>query len=473
MAAPKTVSFTTPGMAPPYTQEMGGLTQEQQLLLEALKNQQEGTDGKLINSGHFFTPDLGGLGNALAARSTNTKLEENRKKQADVQGKYQQALIERMGKFRQDSEGGAVDVAGPPDEGQAQPTRTTAPNQRAFLQYEDDPFPEVAAKARLQREMYNKRAEELGKRASFQSVQAGGEDLSKYAPMQKQEVKDNMVVGVTEGQAPVLLAGQRVPGQLANGTEIDTNTFTGARDAVDRAPKINLPAAGPQLLTEKIKGLEADQKSALAMADTVRSTEQALDAIKQGAQAGYGTDFMQNARTLVSSLTGVQFPESTPTAVLAKTLASNVVNEFGGKLGTGISNADVQFMQQAMGGTNTDPKAIERILAIRAAAAYNAVKRHNENVATIGGEAEKTPAAQRPLSGETVNKLYAVKPPAVNLKFTTPDADASFRAGMGNMGLDQARELNAAEPGKSPAAAAMSPAERKAKLKALGLNPVD
>jgi hypothetical protein len=248
----------------------------------------------------------------------------------------------------------------------------------------------------------------------------------------------------------------------------------GKQVAVDNAPKVsvstNMP--GVDLVKEKIKALDGDATIARGQANTIRSTEQALNALQNGAKTGFGQDYIQNARTLVSSLTGQKFDGQTETAVLAKTLAENVVNEFGGKLGTGVSNADVQFMERAMGGLATDPQAIERILAIRAAGAMRKIDQHNSIVETLGM------LPKNDLGLDTTNKLYRVEKPKFSMKFNTPEGRASFVAGITGLPFEDAL-ARVQEQDKDPAmkagpAAGKGPdktVEDKARerMKALGL----
>lgn len=476
MAQPKVANFTL-GMKAPYQADLEALAQQQNLLQQQLADEQGGTDGKLINTGHFFVPDLSGLGNALASRRTKEALENNRKKAADYQGKYQESLVGELKRYGKEKDGGDVELPGPTEDGGAL-TGKMPGNQRAFESRLNSPYPEVRALAAAEKASYDKRFEKLLERSSFTSAQGAGDNIDKLAPKSEYKEANGTFFDTTDGKTPSPVPSLAVTQQtLADGTIV--NQYPGGKqDTVDKATKINLP--GQSLIAEKIKGLEADQKGAAALAATVRSTEQALDALRQGAQAGYGQDFIQNARTLVSSLTGAKFDASTPTAVLAKTLAENVVNEFGGKLGSGVSNADVQFMQAAQGGLATDPKAIERILAIRAAAAINKIRSHNETVDTLATEAERAPATSRQIGGDTVRKLYGVPLPPINFAFPSPDAQASFEAGFSGKSLDQARS-NMAADAKTPAfkaatgktSTSMTPEQRKQRLRDLGLNPID
>jgi hypothetical protein len=107
--------------------------------------------------------------------------------------------------------------------------------------------------------------------------------------------------------------------------------------------------------------------------------------------------------------------------VLAKSLADLTLAEFGGKLGNGISEGDRKFMETATGGKLDDPKALERILAIRAAAFINAVDRHNANVEDMASAPSNT-------EGAFTRKRFTVPVPGFSFQFQTPEAAASFEA---------------------------------------------
>jgi hypothetical protein len=213
---------------------------------------------------------------------------------------------------------------------------------------------------------------------------------------------------------------------LPSGTVV--NQFSsGKQSSVDTAPRVttnvqNMP--GNEVLKGRIAKLEEGQEMALKQVDTLRATEQALSALQAGATTGFGAEWLQNLRTAATMLTGVQFPENTPTAVLQKALAENVVNKFSGKLGTGVSNADVLFMGKASGDLATDARAIEQILAVQAAAAQRQIAQHNKLAESISPYIDKT------LGDGVTRELYTVPGYQPNLKFSTPEAAASYEAGI-------------------------------------------
>lgn len=442
--APKTAGFVTSGLQSPYAAEQANLGLEQQMLLQALQGQQD-VSVPTRQTGAVNVLNFDGVGNAIAGQRTQQELEVNRKKQLDVAGKYSEQLVQEMKRFR----------TADPDKPQE-----LAP----FL---DSPYPEI--RSRAEDEMKSAR-ERLGKaleKADPTTWKNGGmQGIGGFAPKPEQTVVDGTLINTTPGQliAPVAGGGYK-QSTMPDGDVMNTNLLTGRQTTANNAPKTSVSFAqvGPGLVNEKVKLLGAEQASARSKANTLRSTEHSLDALDKGARAGYGEEWLQNARTLVGGMTGLKFDATTPTAILAKSLAENVVNEFGGKLGSGVSNADVQFMQLASAGQATDPIAIERILAIRAAAAVRDIRQHMLQVETLGNHPKNE------LGAADTQKLYGVAMPNYGFRFKTPEAQASFEAGISDRPYEDVfQEIT---KGKNPTAtpktaspAKETPAQKTARL---------
>lgn len=407
--ATKTASFLGPQA--PQVGQMADLGMEQQMLLKALTEQSEGLAPGATNTGKLSVVNLEGIANALAQRRTKAGLTANREAQGKARSEYQAALAEALRQYQP----GSLD---------------------SLHAARSSPFPELRERAGEDLKAFRERAGKLTERASFATATAS-EDPTKWAPRQTTQVSDGTVLGLTEGAPPVKLGGGWQPTTLADGSQAQRNELTGKVDQIAKNPQVNVNMGG-KALDEAMKLLPDDYRAARSYASTVRNTEQALDALKQGARTGYGEQFFQNARTLIGGLTGVQFDATTPTGVLAKTLAKNVLDEFGGKLGNQISNADRVFMEVAEGGLNDDPKALERILAIRAALAIKSLDLHNQNIEDLASSPENK-------VGSYTRRRWSVERPQFKYSFATPDADASFRATLGGMPLDNARALNAQE----------------------------
>lgn len=449
MATAKTASFliptAQPGVAQPYAQESAMSQIEQQRLADALAHVQDQGTTQPLQAGRLSALNLEGAGNSLREALLIKQQEVARKKAADISGSYQKDLLQGLKAYTTQRDGQEVPVAGPPAEGEASPTRTVPGNPLAFKSGQLSAFPEIRGMAEEDRKSQEKLQEKLVEKASPASALAAGWDNRLLRPKSDQKVVNNSVMemGGEVGQAPTVLPGMGVTqSTLPSGTMV--NTLPGGKlDAVDKAPKtevkINL---GDHPMQEAMKLLPDDFKAAQAANRTLRSTETALSALKEGARTGAGEDYLQSARTAIEGLTGLKFDTTTPTAVVAKALAENVVNEFGGKLGAGISNADVLFMKEAMGGLATDAHALDRILAIRAAAAYIKIQEHNRNVEDLTSQ----PGVSSP---DYIRRRFSVESAKFGFAFKTPEARASFESGLSNQPYETVLQRELADTAKT------------------------
>lgn len=442
--APKTAGFVTPGLQSPYAAEQANLGLEQQMLLQALQGHQD-VSVPTRNTGAVNVLNFDGVGNAIAGQRTRDALEVNRKKQLDVAGNYSKVLEQRMRALR---------LADPDKPVELSP----------FL---DDSLPEVRHAAESLDKAAQERLKIAMKAADPTTLASGGrEGIGGFAPKREQTLVDGTLINTTPGQliAPVAGGGYK-QSTMPDGDVMNTNLLTGRQTTANNAPttRVSFAQVGPGLVDGKVKLLGAEQASARAKANTLRSTEHSLDALDKGARAGYGEEWLQNARTLISGVTGFKFDATTPTAILAKSLAENVVNEFGGKLGSGVSNADVQFMQLASAGQATDPTAIERILAIRAAAAVRDIRQHILQVATLGNHPKNE------LGAADTQKLYGIEMPNYGFRFKTLEARASFEAGISDRPYEDVfqevtKEENLTATPKTASPAKETPAQKTARL---------
>ena len=448
MATAKTASFLTPagpGVAPPYAQEAAMSQLEQQRLADALAQVQHQPSAQPLQAGRLSALNFEGAGNSIREALLTKQQEVARKKAADISGSYQKDLLQGLKAYIGQRDGSEVPVAGPPEEGAGQPTRTIAGNPLAFKSGQLSAFPEIRGMAEEDRKSAEALHGKLLDKASPASALAAGGDNRLLRPKSDQKVVNNSVMemGGEVGQAPTVLPGMGVTqSTLPSGTLV--NALPGGKlDAVDKAPKVDVSVTtGVKPLEEAMKLLPDDLKAAQSANKTLRSTETALSALHNGARSGAGEDYLQAARTLTEGLTGLKFETTTPTAVLAKALAENVLNEMGGKLGQGISDADVRFMEKALTGLSTDPGAVERVLAIRAASAWNRIKEHNANV-------DDLTAQQGVASPDYIRRRFAVTPVKFGFEFRTPEARASFESGIANQPYDHVLQQEKSDVSKA------------------------
>lgn len=441
MANVKQVSFNLPGQQPPLAAELRAAAEEQARLQALLDEGRGGLRGQLIDTGRFMVPDLTPIAQAVNQRRTAAELENAKRKQADLQGQYQRTLVEELRRYKARRDGKEVELEGPPVEGETSVTGRVPGDPRAFREFEGSPFPEVAGMAKADREAYQRLFDKLVERASFPSVQAAGGDVAALQPKDDFVFGNNAVWNKGEGGPPRVVEPVRQM-TTPQGTLVNVQPG-GALDAVDKAPRVSVDASSrPGNVLDKgyAERVVAERQQAPAWAQGLRATETAHAALREGARAGFGENFLQNARTLITGLTGVRFDASAPTGVLSKTLAENVLTEFGGKLGAGVSNADVLFMERAQAGLETDPKAIERILAIRAAVLSRRLRTYNEDVARLA-EDERDPAASA-----RRRAAYQVEIPRVMFGFITPDALASYISIAQNLPWEEAKKIAYEQP---------------------------
>lgn len=191
--AVQTASFLAPGADPMAAQQ---LSQEQQLLLARLAQQQQGLAPQVTNAGRYTALDFTGLANALASTRTEERLDTNRRKQADLLGAHQKAVLEEMQKYD------------PKDPASRRRARTLGIPELAKMAEGDE-----KAAADREKEDRDKTAaleKALLDRLGFSSAVdlAQGKGLAGAQPRQTQTVQGGMVIGTAEGQAPEVLAGK-------------------------------------------------------------------------------------------------------------------------------------------------------------------------------------------------------------------------------------------------------------------------
>lgn len=113
---------------------------------------------------------------------------------------------------------------------------------------------------------------------------------------------------------------------------------------------------------------------------SLRSIQEALGALDQGAKTGITQPFQQVVRKLFEDFGIKAGAEANDT--LTSRLKQQVIDKAGG-LGRAISDKDVQFMSEAGGSLATNPMALRRILAINAAMDMMAIEKHNQRITAM------------------------------------------------------------------------------------------
>jgi hypothetical protein len=183
----------------------------------------------------------------------------------------------------------------------------------------------------------------------------------KYGPNGQQEFVKTFV-GKGEGGAAVPL-GSSVGAPFTKQPEVSVNT------AIDPI----LEGAGKLFMDQT--------KTAQSSADQIRSIHDARRALDSA--GGVITGFRANERLAMKQLAtmlGADPSSVENTQTFTAAMKPVIMASLGGSLGTGISNADRDFLQRASGGDVTlDEGAIRRILDINEKIAREKIQRHNSN----------------------------------------------------------------------------------------------
>lgn len=466
MAGPNTASFTlqTPALQMELAAQLQARAQAEQEL-QQLQLQEDKGDNPMA-TGRLLVPNLTPLLRALKMAKLREASKVAEAKAYDAQGKWQEQEQAAVADYLKKKSGSVDQVAGPPTEDGAYPTRVTAGNPQAYLEGEVSPSPAVKALAKNDREAYLKLFEELVKKASVSSgvaaMQQGNKvGLLKAAP--KLHFVDGGVAQEEEGQAPKWLTSvtqESLRGDLYN------RSASGKLSAADQGAPAK--PVGQSAVMEFVKGMPDKEKEAQTALSAYNTAEQALAELPK-AQVGAGSEAEQWVRSFLARY-GIQGDAATPTAVLQAKLAKLTLDESGGKLGAGFSNADRDFMQQMVAGSTATQESIERILAIRMAVAYKRLQAHNDKVGAIGSEADRlnkiTGTDVNP-SGDLVGKLYKVQMPGVSTQFRTMEAAASFESALSGRPYAEVLAGLKAEKARNPAFKDSYPGYGKAADKAL------
>lgn len=204
----------------------------------------------------------------------------------------------------------------------------------------------------------------------------GTADLGRMGPKQP----DPRFIKEYQGQFFDLSSGTPVPlggAQFGETTTIDGDLYqrgpNGQLRKLDNAPKIsvnNHPAGAGQTEYEKAVGKAIApggdaRKDAEAARTGLRSSVEALTAIKDGAKMGIAEPALQVVRKLAAQA-GFPQADTAPTETLSMVLKQSIFNDLGG-LGAQISDGDRAFVQDFTGDITKDPVALKRMLALRIA----------------------------------------------------------------------------------------------------------
>lgn len=395
--ATQMASFLAPGADPMAAQQ---LSQEQQLLLARLAQQQQGLAPQLADGGKYKALDFTGLANVLASARTEDKLDSNRRKQADLLGAHQKAILEEMQKYD------------PKDPTSRRRARTLGIPELAKMAGDDEKAAAESEKEERDRKAALERA--LLERLGFNSAigLAQGKGLDGAQPRQTQTVQGGMVIGTAEGQPPEVLAGKWEPPAPVPGVGMaQVQPFTGKVDETSKAPRTTIINPGDKAgrvfleneATEASKRAATlrqtlgPQLSALERAEETAARgafQGKLAGLKQAA-SGIGYELGLNSDQINSLLSNTEMLDSD----MGKFVLANVK-----LLGANPSNADREYSERTAGGKQLTSDGLAAVIRAAKADILTSVNAHNQHVARL---AQDVP----PVTGATIKLPRVVNGP--------------------------------------------------------------
>lgn len=384
--ATKTASFLTPGLQPPYAQEMALAGDEQQQLAQALLKVRDAPGAQPVAAGRMSALNFEGVGNAIQQAMLEKKLEVAKKKAADVQGNYQKDLVVNLKKYIANRDGGEEVL--PTEASGLIPSKVNQPNPLAFREGQLSPFPEVRGMAEEDRKSHEAVYGKLLDKASLGSAAGAGGDPRLLRPKSDQKVIDGAVVemGQEAGQLPQVLAPV-TQSTLSSGTVVN-NKFGGAQDSVDKAPKTTISTgdkAGTKFLDSEVEDIS---KNRAKLESTVPGQLRALASAEQSARAGA---FQGPVSGFVSGLAGLlgEFnlaPDQTKALLTNTQLLDSDMGRFVLSAlkvtGTNPSNADREYAERTAGGKKLSPDGLQAVIRAARADLVNSLITHNKRVDT-------------------------------------------------------------------------------------------
>lgn len=352
--------------------------------------------------------------------------------QAPIQGKYglAQALMKVVGGLAAQRQGGQLDAALEANRGQynqqlsgevskyldrsgGRPGETMTTGMADALMNRDQAPPPLAEPVKPD----PRRAVAEAMASRFPEMQGVGKaglselladiKASKKSPGFKEHVVDGSLVRTYDDGRVENLGNYKqqdvweaAPDMIVDGktVKVQRNKTTGEVKAIGSGQNISVSNTpenkGQQALYEttikQISPKGDSYEAARAARSNLRTTTEALGAMKSGADMGALADFGLQLRKLGERV-GIPNAATTPTDQLSSLLKGRVFDKLGG-LGVAISDSDRKFMQEAAGDISKDPQAMKRLMALDAAASILEIQQHNARIESLpeGFELAKT-----------------------------------------------------------------------------------
>ena len=144
-----------------------------------------------------------------------------------------------------------------------------------------------------------------------------------------------------------------------------------------------------------IDQLKTGKANAQKAADAMLSLNQASEAVKAGTYQGRFADWKSSGAALMNVLPGLdKFVDQNAlgnSEVAAKHLARGVLDSLNGSLGTGVSNADRDFIQKTVPQLTNNPQAFGRLVNYIQSMHAREIERHNNDAIMYHGVKGSSP----------------------------------------------------------------------------------
>lgn len=438
--------------------------QQEQEQLQAL--QMKGIGAKPVNTGTFQVVNFDPIIQALTQKKLKAEIEAKQKKQLDLTGAYQSQLADALKGYHA-SKRGETQVTPLLDEGGQPVTNQLPGDPRAFRNGQSSPFAEVRKLAEKDESQYNAsfgKLLEKGTLASGVKAVQNDSDIGALAAKPEVQVIDNLPYNMADGKpTPIGHKGYTQEAD-ARGGIANRNTFTNKVESRGgQTINVGGAAADTEFLKTSAEQLAKEApKLETALGKGLRALQSVEQASQKGAFQGPVAKYVQFAVGLGQEL-GLN--SSQTQALLSNT---EIINGGMGRFvleaikatGTNPSNTDLTFTKETAGGKELSPDGLAAL--IRAARADLA----NEGI----------------LHNQRVDRLLPKVPSVELARIRMPEFANLDPKKQKALGLDSAHNVMGFEPGggdyplfmprdrAQPApATALTPAERKARLKALGI----
>jgi hypothetical protein len=452
--------------------------QQEQEQLQAL--QMKGIGAKPVNTGTYQVLNFDPIIQAMTQKKLKADIEAKQKKQLDLTGAYQSQLADALKGYHA-SKRGETQVTPLLDEGGQPVTNQLPGDPRAFRNGQSSPFAEVRKLAEKDETQYNSsfgKLLEKGTLASGVKAVQNDSDIAALAPKPEIQVIDGQPYNVVDGK--LVPAGHKGYTQEpdARGGIANRNTFNGKVETRGgQTINVGGAAADTEYLKEEGKAVgDQSRKLQEAMTKGFRALASVEQASQKGAIQGPVASWAQFAVGLAQQF-GLNSDRTrellTNTEVINGGMGRFVL-ELVKATGTNPSNTDLTFTKETAGGKELSPDGLAAVIR---AARVDIINSGLDLNAKIDMLKEKLPSIE--MSRLKLPSVMSMAPAAKDKLLASPTAQwgqgeqAEARDSHNIYGFmpssDGTGRYGPTAAPKATPPTALTPAERKARLKALGI----